>query len=829
MAIRPQPTDVQPGAGAWPLPRIRRVIAAACVLCLALLGALTLHQILVDRDDAIASLERENVHLARALGEHVVRTLGEVDKVLLDLSETIAARGGLERMDERDLHLLAKRRQASLPQVTNLGTMLPDGTVSSGSAAYPARRINFSSLNDFRYLAQHADGALRIDSAIKGPLSGEWVLPMTRRLSRPDGRFGGVVAAALSSKYLSAFYEELSLPAGSAIYLVLRDGRIALRYPFEINLQGASLLDSGLFEEGRPKDRSGSFTRVSPLDGQERIAGYRWLADPSLAVMISTPKAAVLDSWRLRAAALTAAAAASALLFGSVCMLLQYHLRRREEAEALLARTQYSVDHAQDMVLWLDREGWIRYANAAACARHGYGEKEMPGLRIYDLDPACNSQRFAGMWSALRERKTLKYERAHRSKDGGAFNVEVSGNHYVFHGEELNCIFLRDITERKHVEEELRTLVAEQKLILDNVVVGLAVFRNRRFVSCNAHLETMLGYGEGELIGQSAEVIHLDRRHFIGRGKVIYEAISGGRNFGAEEEFLRKDGSRIWLHTTGRAADPARPLEEDSVWIFVDVTERKRTEREIQDLNASLERRVARRTAELQAAVREMEAFSYSISHDLRAPLRAINGFAAILMKNEAELISAEGRGLLDRVVRNSIKMGQLIDDILEYSRLGRTALSRRKVDLDVLARNVVDDLREAHPSARIEIAPLPVVDGDSTMLRQVLENLVGNALKYSGKREAPLVEIGCLNRDNELVIYVRDNGVGFDMQFAGKLFGMFQRMHTDAEFPGTGVGLAIVKRLVERHGGHVWAEAEAGRGATFLFTLSPPAAPAAA
>ena len=240
----------------------------------------------------------------------------------------------------------------------------------------------------------------------------------------------------------------------------------------------------------------------------------------------------------------------------------------------------------------------------------------------------------------------------------------------------------------------------------------------------------------------------------------------------------------------------------------------------LESMNVELERRVAARTEELTRALRELEAFSYSVSHDLRAPLRALNGYAHLLRESQGDKLDAEQRGMFERIARNAEKMGELIDDILEYSRTGREPLKRAAVDLDVLARDVVREQAEHHPAARIDIAPLPPVVGDPIMLRQVFANLVANALKFSARRAQPAVEIGASLENGLAHCFVRDNGAGFDMAHAGKLFNLFQRVHHESEFPGTGVGLAIVKRIIERHGGRVWAEAAPDAGATFHFTL---------
>ncbi|HEV3008150.1 MAG TPA: ATP-binding protein [Burkholderiales bacterium] len=234
---------------------------------------------------------------------------------------------------------------------------------------------------------------------------------------------------------------------------------------------------------------------------------------------------------------------------------------------------------------------------------------------------------------------------------------------------------------------------------------------------------------------------------------------------------------------------------------------------------AELETRVRARTVELQMTNKELEAFSYSVSHDLRAPLRAVDGYARMLEEDYGQTLDAEGQRLL-RVVREaSHRMGRLIDDLLAFSKLGRQQPARRRVDMGALAAEVVAELR-GESKAAIEIAPLPAAEADPAMLKQVLTNLIGNALKYSGKREHPAVEIAGKVEGEEAVYWVRDNGAGFDMRYAEKLFGVFQRLHRQDEFPGTGVGLAIVQRVITRHGGRVWAEGKPGEGACFYFSL---------
>ena len=297
---------------------------------------------------------------------------------------------------------------------------------------------------------------------------------------------------------------------------------------------------------------------------------------------------------------------------------------------------------------------------------------------------------------------------------------------------------------------------------------------------------------------------------------------SGQAKLNYEEPQSTPNGDRIWLRTSKIPLRDQVGNIRGLLGTYEDITEKKRAEEEIRTLNAELEQRVALRTAQLEAANKELEAFGFSISHDLRAPLRAIDGFTRILEEDYGPLLDEEGRRLCGVVRQNTRHMNQLIDDLLRLSRLGRAEMEFLSNDMQSMAESVFQELTAPETRDRIDFQAdtLPPAMGDPILLRQVWTNLISNAVKFSSKRAQPKIEIGCRSTPEEDVFFIRDNGAGFDRQYAGRLFGVFQRLHSTTEFEGTGVGLAIVQRIIHRHGGRVWAEGAVDQGATFYFTL---------
>ena len=363
-----------------------------------------------------------------------------------------------------------------------------------------------------------------------------------------------------------------------------------------------------------------------------------------------------------------------------------------------------------------------------------------------------------------------------------------------------------DITERKEAAERYRAT-------FDNAPLGIMhVDLERRIAHVNPKLCQMLGYTEEELIGKPVETLtHPDSRG-TDRHRRYTEPMLAGKiqSDVSERPYMRKDGSTVWVNRTISLVRDAAGAPLYFVRIVEDITERK-----------DLEHRVAVRTEQLEATNKELESFSYSVSHDLRSPLRAISGYTRMLEEDHGAHLDEEAKQWLTVVRNEAGRMAELIDDLLAFSRLGREHFKSAAIDMMALVQEVAAELRPtAVPATRIEVDSLPPASGDRASLRQVWVNLIGNAIKYSAKCDQPRVRISGKNLQGETVYRVEDNGAGFDMRYYNKLFGVFQRLHSFEEFAGTGIGLAIVQRVVARHGGRVWAESELGRGAIFYFSL---------
>jgi PAS domain S-box-containing protein len=419
---------------------------------------------------------------------------------------------------------------------------------------------------------------------------------------------------------------------------------------------------------------------------------------------------------------------------------------------------------------------------------------------------------------AMRSGQPVQWEEVSEYPTGKKFGIVTVVP--VFDGQG-NCTQLigmvHDITERKQAEEALLQYRWAVESSDDIISVVDETFRYK--FTNNSFLKYR-GFTKEQVVGKTVSEILGDRlfREIV---KPNLERCLRGEEVRIEFEGDYKIGRRVFDIVYV-------PLREGNgniggvLTVSRDITDRKRAEEEIRTLNTELEQRVIERTAQFEAANKELEAFSYSVSHDLRAPLRAIDGFSRIVWEDYSPILDDEGKRLLNVIRANTQKMAQLIDDLLAFSRMGRKEMTRGEIDIERLVRSIVEDLKQSAGERTIEVTvgQLPPAFGDAAMMRQVFVNLLSNAFKFTRDADSAVVQVEGLIKDGENVYLVRDNGVGFDMKYSNKLFGVFQRLHGQEEFEGTGVGLAIVQRIIHRHGGRVWGEGAVNGGACFSFTL---------
>ena len=519
---------------------------------------------------------------------------------------------------------------------------------------------------------------------------------------------------------------------------------------------------------------------------------------------------------------------------------------RREEAalKETQARMGGIIDSAMDAIISINDEQNIVLFNAAAEKMFQCPAVEALGQPITMFLPARfreyhhrHVRGFGATGVTSRSMRSLGVLSGLRA-DGEEFPIEASISQLEVEAQKQYTVILRDITERKRAEESLRKSEAQLQTVVESLDEGVVISDlTGKLVHFNRAALAMHGFASMEEclrrepdFADTFELRRMDGTLWQLDQWPLSRILRGEKLRDMEVRIRRLEGGweRVFNYG-GTLVHDANGKLLMAVVTIADITERKRAADEIRQLNAELEVRVAERTAQLEAANKELEAFSYSVSHDLRAPLRAVDGFSQVLMEDFGPQLPEQGRHYLNTIRAGAQRMGSLIDDLLMFARLSRQPLRKRTVDTGTMVSEALEELASQRQDRQMEmrISDLAPCEGDRALLKQVWVNLLSNALKYTRLREPAVVEIGCTARQGEAVVYfVRDNGTGFDMQYAHKLFGVFQRLHRAEDFEGTGVGLAIVQRVVQRHGGRIWAEAVVDQGATFYFTVEggPPA-----
>ena len=387
----------------------------------------------------------------------------------------------------------------------------------------------------------------------------------------------------------------------------------------------------------------------------------------------------------------------------------------------------------------------------------------------------------------------------------------------------ITCI-VQEIGERKESEKLLEQSEANLRAILDHTSASCLLLDNDlKIVAYNKLAENWMNIYFNHTFQTGELFLPLVPPKYRSLAEQVLKVAAAGMPYRYTGKYQFAENVLNWYDVQVAPAYNAENIVSGIVISIVDITREKNNEAEIKALNETLEEKVKARTAQLDASNKEMEAFTYSISHDLRAPLRNINGFAEILLEDGADMLSKEMKKNLTVIKSNAVRMGLFIDSLLEISRLGRSVLNKKEVNMKHLVEEIVEEIKFADKNLKAEIIINEIhnIKGDASLLKQVWQNLISNAVKYSALKKNPKIEIGSTSSDGKIHYSVKDNGVGFEMQFSHKLFGVFQRLHRDTEFVGTGVGLAIVKRIVQKHNGQVGVQSAPNVGTTFYFSLS--------
>ena len=850
-----------------PFPRPRWPRSVAALVSLAYLAtALPLAALL-----AYHIYREANAEIGKA--NLTVRSLASITVV-----ETVAALAEYERL----LAVLAARRdiRALDPawcdsgfnsvielhrSVINVATSnLQGDVVCSTLKAADGRRTNIGNTGWFAELKRR--NAFVISAPQKGIFTGRWVVVLSYPLRDTAGKMFGSVGVAVN---ISTFQPLITatLPAAALAGILDRDANVIAGSfrPDEVvgtNLQGAGISPLILEREEGTVIGTGR-------DGAQRVYAFKPVGASGWFAVVGVPTESIYAE--ARRLAWQSVLTGLAFLLVSFMLVWLIHRRISLPLAALTAATEeiaagrfdlrvpeggprevVQVAHGVNRALGQLQNSEARFRALTSLASEWYwetdeehrftvvsagGNSESVGgvdparfigstrwEREDDLTAPADMARYRGI---LERREAFReFEFARRGVAGKAQHALVGGEPVFDAGGKFTGYrgVGRSITARREVEARLRDSERHYRTLVDASPDAIRVVCEDRIVMLNPAGLRMYGadvavsWPIGALVADTIpsefREIALERIR-----KVIEERIAAPVS---EQTLIRADGSTIPLEVR------TIPFEYEgkpaALTILHDITGRKAAERAVAQVNASLEERVEKRTLELSQANKDLEAFSYTVAHDLRAPLRSISGFAALLGETKSQNMDAEARTFLDRIKTSVASMSQLIEGLLSLARLGRVQLRPVKVDLSALVDHVAAELQQRGPARAVEwvIQPGVTAVGDLHLVKDVLENLLGNGWKFSSGRELARVEFGSVAHEAGVAYFVRDNGAGFDPAYANKLFGTFQRLHSVGEFPGIGIGLASVKSIVETHGGKVWAEGAVGAGATFWFTLGP-------
>lgn len=493
-----------------------------------------------------------------------------------------------------------------------------------------------------------------------------------------------------------------------------------------------------------------------------------------------------------------------------VSVLLKLHFQKKQLIEKNVALEKYAllINNSADIICIINSRTFkFEEVNDAVFTLLGYSPAEIKGTPLLFYLSEESRAKIHAMSKESKQKFSLETEIYSKKRTSKWFNWNIVNKDGLWFAN------ARDITEAKEAEEIKNYLAAVVRQSNDAIYLHNP---EGQIISWNEGAEKIYHFSEAQALNM--KIWNIVPEHLMEEAHSLINSILNNEKIQAlETKRITKHGQMIDVVFSASIITDANNVLKSIAITERDITQQKLSEKEIQVLNENLTKNLE----QLHAINAELESFSYSVSHDLRAPLRSINGYASIIQEEYHSTFDEEQKRLFGVIQQNAKKMGMLIDDLLEFSRLGRKEIKKSKVNTGDIVKQIVSEilpLIKKRPA--IEINDLPDVKGDYKLLYQVFVNLISNAIKYSSKTKDPLIEIGAVQKELKNVFYVKDNGAGFSMEYSHKLFGVFQRLHNHEEFEGTGVGLAIVKRIVAKHGGEVWAEGETGKGATFYFSL---------
>jgi PAS domain S-box-containing protein len=725
-------------------------------------------------------------------------------------------------------------QRSRFPEAAMFSVVRGDGRQVYTSADGPL--LNLADRQWFKRTLENPADALIFSEVFTGTYSNVPVLVMAKPVRTQGGQFVGAITASLDLSHFQTLFASLDL-GHNGIIAVRRtdDARLVARHPplpDQLNKVVSSRL-TGFYLNGEER---GTARFTSEVDGVERLWAFRRVEGYPFVVVAGRAPDDYLEQSR-RVMIVSGMVAALLLCMFGIYLRITWREERRVRLRGAIVREREARFRAvletmeEGVVLADARDGRISLCNAAATRALGVPAARIIGSRLADLlgdvrsgdgTPLPRDRLPSDRCLAAHER-VRDVVRFHRPGEAERW-LRISSTPLQLGDDEgaavLSTCF--DVTTERLMSEALKRSEARFQGVVSSAMDGiLAADEHGRIILINPAAEKMFKAGAGVALGASLQDLLPGLVLADVRGEpASHEAPCVWRG-----EARRPDGSTFPVE-----ASLAKHQVVEGEWVIVvrDVTDRVKAEQALFELNVSLDERVRARTLQLERANGDLEAFSYSVSHDLRAPLRAIGTYSALLV-TESGSVSEEAQRLSQRLRANVARMDELINDVLAYSRASRSEMRESEIDLDALATSVVEDLRQNYPRTLFEVERLGKAWGDPAMVRQVLCNLLENACKYSDMRSAPCVRLSAhVRADGRPEYRVSDNGIGFDMVYAGKLFGMFNRLHADASIPGTGVGLALVKRLVERSRGEVGIVHASEAGASFYFTLGmPPGAPA--